>query len=135
MLDARTGEVLAMANTGTIDPNGDVEKQLAEGRDFENNAISHPFEPGSVAKVITAAASIEEGTTNPEEVHNVPGSIDMAGVTVADAWEHGDLPYTTAGIFGKSSNVGTLQLAQRLSLIHISEPTRRTERSRMPSSA
>ncbi len=114
VLDARTGEVLAMANTGTIDPNGDVEKQLAEGRDFENNAISHPFEPGSVAKVITAAASIEEGTTNPEEVHNVPGSIDMAGVTVADAWEHGDLPYTTAGIFGKSSNVGTLQLAQRL---------------------
>lgn len=114
VLDARTGEVLAMANTGTIDPNADVEKQLAEGRDFENNAISHPFEPGSVAKIITAAASIEEGTTNPEEVHTVPGSIDMAGVTVADAWEHGELPYTTAGIFGKSSNVGTLQLAQRL---------------------
>ena len=114
VLDARTAEVLAMANTGTIDPNGNLEKQLAEGRDFENNAISHPFEPGSVAKIITAAASLEEGTTTPEEVHQVPGSIDMAGVTVADAWEHGVVPYTTAGIFGKSSNVGTLQLAQRL---------------------
>lgn len=114
VLDAHTGEVLAMANTDTIDPNGDLNKQLKEGRDFENNAVSHPFEPGSVAKIITAAASIEEGTTNPEEVHQVPGSIDMAGVTVADAWQHDVMPYTTAGIFGKSSNVGTLQLAQRL---------------------
>ncbi|WP_370639206.1 peptidoglycan D,D-transpeptidase FtsI family protein [Corynebacterium sp. CNCTC7651] len=114
VLDARTGEVLAMANTGTIDPNGDLDKQLKEGRDFDNNSISHPFEPGSVAKVITAAAAIEEGLTTPEEVHQVPGSIDMAGVTVRDAWAHDVAPYTTAGIFGKSSNVGTLQLAQRL---------------------
>lgn len=114
VLDAHTGEVLAMANTDTIDPNGDLEKQLAEGRDFENNSISHPFEPGSVAKVITAAAALEEGLTDPFEVHQVPGSIDMAGVTVNDAWPHDVAPYTTAGIFGKSSNVGTLQLAQRL---------------------
>lgn len=114
VLDAHNGEVLAMANTDTIDPNGNVEKQLAQGRDFENIAISHPFEPGSVAKVITAAATIEEGLTDPYEVHQVPGSIDMAGITVNDAWPHGVAPYTTAGIFGKSSNVGTLQLAQRL---------------------
>nr|WP_157464398.1 penicillin-binding protein 2 [Corynebacterium lipophiloflavum] len=114
VLDAHTGEVLAMANTGTIDPNGDLQKQLAEGRSFDNNSISHPYEPGSVAKVITAAAAIEEGLTNPTEVHQVPGSIDMAGVTVKDAWSHGVAPYTTAGIFGKSSNVGTLQIAQRL---------------------
>ena len=114
VLDAHTGEVLAMANTGTIDPNGNVEKQLAEGRSFDNFAISHPFEPGSVAKIITAAAALEEGLTTPTEVHQVPGSIDMAGITVRDAWDHGVLPYTTAGIFGKSSNVGTLQLAQRL---------------------
>lgn len=114
VLDARTGEVLAMANTGTIDPNGNVEKQLEQGKDFDNDSISHPFEPGSVAKVITAAAALEEGLTDPGEVHQVPGSIDMAGVTVNDAWPHDVMPYTTAGIFGKSSNVGTLQLAQRL---------------------
>lgn len=114
VLDAHTGQVLAMANTSTIDPNGDVEEQIAQGKDFDNDSISHPFEPGSVAKIITAAAAIEEGVTTPEEVHQVPGSIDMAGITVRDAWSHGVLPYTTAGIFGKSSNVGTLQLAQRL---------------------
>ncbi|MDN5783693.1 MAG: penicillin-binding protein 2, partial [Corynebacterium casei] len=114
VLDAVTGEVLSMANTGTIDPNRDIEAQLADGKDFENRSISHPYEPGSVAKVVTAAAAIEEGLTTPEEVHQVPGSIDVAGVTVADAWQHGVEPYTTTGIFGKSSNVGTLQIAERL---------------------
>ncbi len=114
VLDAHTGEVLAMANTDTINPNGDLEKQLSQGKDFENKSISHPFEPGSVAKVIAAAAAIDQGLTDPYEVHQVPGSIDMAGVTVNDAWQHDVLPYTTAGIFGKSSNVGTLQIAQRL---------------------
>ena len=114
VLDAATGEVLAMANTDTIDPNGDLEKQLNNGRSFDNPSISHPFEPGSVAKIITATAAIEEGLTNPDEVHQVPGQIEMAGVTVADAWEHGVVPYTTTGIFGKSSNVGTLMLAQRV---------------------
>ena len=114
VLDAATGEVLAMANTDTIDPNQDIEKQLKEGKDFENRPISHPYEPGSVAKIVTAAAALEEGVTTPEEVHQVPGSIDMAGVTVRDAWEHGVEPYTTAGIFGKSSNVGTLMLADKI---------------------
>lgn len=114
VLDAHTAEVLAMANTGTIDPNGDVEKQVEQGKDFENPTISAPYEPGSVAKIMTASAAIEEGKTTPDEVHQVPGSIDMAGVTVRDAWDHGTVPYTTTGIFGKSSNVGTLMLAQRV---------------------
>lgn len=114
VLDAHTAEVLAMANTDTIDPNGNIEAQLKAGKDFSNPSISVPFEPGSVAKVITAAASIEEGTTTPDEVHQVPGQIAMAGVTVNDAWPHGVVPFTTTGIFGKSSNVGTLMLAQRL---------------------
>lgn len=114
VLDVATGEVLAMANTDTIDPNGDLEKQLEEGKEFGNPSISHPFEPGSVAKIITAAAALEEGLTTPDEVLQVPGSIHMAGVDVKDAWDHGVIPYTTTGIFGKSSNVGTLMLAERL---------------------
>lgn len=114
VLDVATGEVLAMANTDTIDPTGDLEKQLEEGKEFGNPSISHPFEPGSVAKIITAAAALEEGLTTPDEVLQVPGSIHMAGVDVKDAWDHGVVPYTTTGIFGKSSNVGTLMLAERL---------------------
>lgn len=114
VLDARTAEVLAMANTDTINPNEDTAKQVERGRSFDNPSVTHPFEPGSVAKVITAAGVIQEGLSTPEEVLQVPGSIEMAGVTVKDAWDHGVVPYTTAGVFGKSSNVGTLMLADRL---------------------
>lgn len=114
VLDAKTGEILAMANSDTIDPTGDIAKQIEKGKSFDNPAVTHPFEPGSVAKIITAAAAIEQGLTTPDEVLTVPGSIHMSGVTVRDAWSHGDVPYTTTGVFGKSSNVGTLMLAERI---------------------
>ncbi|WP_231580550.1 peptidoglycan D,D-transpeptidase FtsI family protein [Corynebacterium kalinowskii] len=114
VLDAKTGEILAMANSDTIDPTGDIAKQVEKGKNFDNPAVTHPFEPGSVAKIITAAAAIEHGLTTPDEVLTVPGSIHMSGVTVRDAWDHGDVQYTTTGIFGKSSNVGTLMLAERV---------------------
>ncbi|ULE32126.1 peptidoglycan D,D-transpeptidase FtsI family protein [Mycobacterium sp. IDR2000157661] len=112
VLDARTSEVLAMANDNTFDPSQDIGRQ--DHRELGNPAVSSPFEPGSVNKVVTAASVIEYGLSNPDEVLQVPGSISMGGVTVGDAWEHGTMPYTTTGIFGKSSNVGTLMLAQRL---------------------
>ncbi|AKK03527.1 peptidoglycan D,D-transpeptidase FtsI family protein [Corynebacterium epidermidicanis] len=114
VLDAKTGEVLAMANTDTVDPTGDVSKQVERGKSFDNPAVTHPFEPGSVAKIITAAAAIEGKLTTPDEVLQVPGSINMSGVNVRDAWSHGTVGYTTTGVFGKSSNVGTLMLAQRV---------------------
>ncbi|AZA08922.1 Penicillin-binding protein PbpB [Corynebacterium pseudopelargi] len=114
VLDAKTAKVMAMANSATINPNGDIEKQLERGKTFANTTISAPFEPGSVAKVITAAGAIEDKKTTPDEVLQVPGSIDMAGVNVRDAWVHDVAPYTTTGVFGKSSNVGTLMLAERL---------------------
>lgn len=112
VLDAKTGEVLAMANDGTFN----ASKALSEQPDANlgNPAVTSPFEPGSVNKVITASAAIEYGLTTPEQVHQVPGSIQMAGVTVNDAWTHPVEPFTTTGIFGKSSNVGTLMLAQQV---------------------
>ncbi|OBK72227.1 penicillin-binding protein 2 [Mycobacterium sp. 1274761.0] len=112
VLDAKTGEVLAMSNDNTFDPSQDVGRQ--ENRQLGNPAVSSPFEPGSVNKIVTAASVIEFGLSHPDEVLQVPGSINMGGVTVGDAWEHGVMPYTTTGVFGKSSNVGTLMLAQRI---------------------
>ncbi|WP_369803746.1 peptidoglycan D,D-transpeptidase FtsI family protein [Mycobacterium sp. NAZ190054] len=112
VLDAKTGEVLAMSNDNTFNPAQDLSRQ--QHRQLGNLPVSSPFEPGSVNKMITAAAVIENGLTTPDEVLQVPGSINMGGVTVRDAWEHGVMPYTTTGVFGKSSNVGTLMLAQRL---------------------
>lgn len=112
VLDAKTGEVLAMANDGTF--NASIPLSDQPDAELGNPAVTSPFEPGSVNKLIAAAAAVEYGITRPETVHRVPGSIRMAGVTVRDAWEHGVEPYTTTGIFGKSSNVGTLMLAQRI---------------------
>ena len=112
VLDAKTGEVLAMANDNTFDPSQDIGRQ--EDRELGNPAVSSPYEPGSVNKIVAAASVIEFGLSNPDEVLQVPGSIDMGGVNVHDAWEHGTMPYTTTGVFGKSSNVGTLMLAQRI---------------------
>lgn len=114
VLDSKTGEIIAMGSSDTIDPNGDIEKQLKRKKVFGDRATADSFEPGSVAKIMTAAAAIQEGKTTPDEVLKVPGTIDMAGVTVKDAWDHGEVPYTTTGVFGKSSNVGTLMLAQRV---------------------
>lgn len=112
VLDAKTAEVLAMSNDNTFDPSQDIGRQ--DKRQIGNLPVSSPFEPGSVNKIVTAAAAIENGLTTPDEVLQVPGSINMGGVTVNDAWNHGTDPYTTTGVFGKSSNVGTLMLAQRI---------------------
>ncbi|SDH51877.1 cell division protein FtsI (penicillin-binding protein 3) [Rhodococcus triatomae] len=113
VLDARSGEVLAMSNDGTFNPAIGVGNNPRDA-EMGNLAVSTPFEPGSVNKIITAAAAIEYGLTSPDEVLQVPGTIQMSGVTVKDAWDHGVVPYTTTGIFGKSSNVGTLMLAERV---------------------
>jgi len=112
VLDAKTGEVLAMTNDDTFDPSQDIGRQ--GNKQMGNLPVTSPFEPGSVNKVVTASSVIEYGLSNPDEVLQVPGSINMGGVTVHDAWNHGVAPYTTTGVFGKSSNVGTLMLAQRV---------------------
>ncbi|UQX09475.1 penicillin-binding protein 2 [Candidatus Mycobacterium methanotrophicum] len=112
VLDAKTGEVLAMTNDNTFDPSQDIGRQ--GNKQMGNLPVTSPFEPGSVNKVVTASSLIEYGLSNPDEVLQVPGSINMGGVTVHDAWVHGVTPYTTTGVFGKSSNVGTLMLAQRV---------------------
>src|SRR5690606_28145688 len=96
----------------TFDPSQDIGRQ--DDRELGNPSVSAPYEPGSVNKIVTAASVIEFGLSHPDEVLQVPGSIAMGGVTVRDAWAHGTVPFTTTGVFGKSSNVGTLMLAQRV---------------------
>lgn len=112
VLDVHTGQVLAMANDNTFNPA--MGPRFWSTTDLGNPSVQEVYEPGSVNKIVTAASAIEYGLTNPDEVLQVPGSIFMGGVTVHDAWEHGVAPYTTTGVFGKSSNVGTLMLAQRV---------------------
>jgi cell division protein FtsI (penicillin-binding protein 3) len=77
-----------------------------------NRAVTDAFEPGSVNKVVTFAAALEAGLITPTTVFNVDGSIPIGDVTVSDAWGHGPIDMTATGILAKSSNVGTLHIAQ-----------------------
>lgn len=106
--------ILAMANDNTFNPAlglGHPDNQVAE---LGNPAVSTPFEPGSIAKIITAATVIEDRAATPDEVLEVPGKIDFTDFAVKDAWDHDTVPYTVTGVFGKSSNVGTLMLSDRV---------------------
>lgn len=108
VLDSKTGQIYGLTSDKTLDQENLDPKLMTE------KAVTQPFEPGSVNKVITAAGAIEDGVTDPRDVHRVPGSMKIADHTVRDAWEHGTQPFTTTGIFAKSSNVGTLMLTQQL---------------------
>jgi cell division protein FtsI (penicillin-binding protein 3) len=111
VLDARTAEVYAMVNDVTFDPNN---LAAATPDSLGNSAVSAPFEPGSVNKVVTAAAAIESGVVTPGTPLQVPGELRIADRTVRDAWPHGILNLTFTGVLARSSNVGTLLTAQRV---------------------
>jgi cell division protein FtsI (penicillin-binding protein 3) len=111
IMDAHTGEVYALANDKSFDPTDPNGYDL---KDMGNPAVSDPYEPGSVNKIVTALSAIEYGITTPEARHQVQDTIKIADRTVHDAWDHGTLNLTTTGIFAKSSNVGTLMLALKV---------------------
>lgn len=111
VLDAHTAEVYALANDATFDPS---DLTTFDPAAMGNRAIAEPFEPGSVNKIVTAAAAIEYGVATPDSVIDVPGSIRIADRTIHDAWPHGRLRLTFTGVLAKSSNVGTLLTAQQV---------------------
>jgi cell division protein FtsI (penicillin-binding protein 3) len=109
VLDARTGEVLAMANVPTYNPNNPVNIQ---GKS-RNRAITDVFEPGSTLKPMTAAAALESGKYLPEtKIQTAPGYMSIGPATIHDAHPHGIL--TVAEIIQKSSNVGSAKMALSL---------------------
>ncbi len=111
VLDARTGEVLALAVTPSFDPN---DHRRAPAGALGNPAVSTVYEPGSVNKVITAAAALETGLLRPDSTVVVPPSIRVADKTFTDVHAHGTERLTFTGVLAKSSNIGTIGIAQRL---------------------
>ncbi|HEU5471530.1 MAG TPA: penicillin-binding protein 2 [Actinophytocola sp.] len=110
IMDAHTGEIYALANDKSFDPSAD---EFDIDR-MSDPAVTTPYEPGSVNKIVTALTAIEHGVTTPDARLQVPGSIRVADRTIGDAWNHGTLNMTTTGVFARSSNVGTLMLAQKV---------------------
>ncbi|WP_349828434.1 peptidoglycan D,D-transpeptidase FtsI family protein [Brevibacterium litoralis] len=109
-----TGRVLAVAEAPSVDPN---DYGSSEIEDMGARSFTHLFEPGSTAKMITAAALIEEGLVTPETEFTVPYEWTAPNDEVfKDSHSHPDQKLTFAGIMAESSNTGTILAGDELSL-------------------
>jgi cell division protein FtsI (penicillin-binding protein 3) len=111
VVDVRSGDVLAMAASPRFDPT-DIASSDEYAR--RNRAVTDVFEPGSVNKVVTAAAALEEGFVTPTEVFTVPDTYQVGTQRFRDAYPHPTEQWTFADIIAKSSNIGTIMVAERL---------------------
>ena len=111
VLDAVTGEVLALANYPSYMP--DKRKNLT-GEQLRNRAVTDTFEPGSTMKPITVAMALESGRVTPQTLIDTgPGRYAIGGFNITDTHNYGTL--TVEGVIQKSSNVGALKIAQKMS--------------------
>jgi cell division protein FtsI (penicillin-binding protein 3) len=107
----RAGQILALANAPTFDPNVPSRSTPAN---LSNRALSEVYEPGSTSKVMTAAALLQENLVRPSEAFTVDDSIRKGGSVFHDSHAHAPEQLTFAGILAKSSNVGTIMAGSRL---------------------
>jgi cell division protein FtsI (penicillin-binding protein 3) len=111
VMDPATGEVLAMATAPTFDANafGEAEPDLTR-----NRGVTDVYEPGSVNKVITAAAALEEGVVGLRERLWVPDRYQVGDKLFHEAHRHPTMAMTLTDVIAQSSNVGTIMTAERL---------------------
>ncbi|OGB93876.1 MAG: hypothetical protein A3H39_00285 [candidate division NC10 bacterium RIFCSPLOWO2_02_FULL_66_22] len=110
VMDPATGDILALANQPTYDPNTYRKATSAARR---NRAVTDAFEPGSAFKVILLAGALEEGAVRPgDRFHGENGAIEVSGVTIRDHEKYGWL--TVRQILTQSSNVGAIKIGQKL---------------------
>jgi len=111
VMDPRTGEILAMASYPTFNPN---RRDYAMVDNAVNRAITRPFEPGSVFKVITAAAAMHEGVVTEDEPIDCQGGRYRVANHVYKDWKDGFGVMPFRDVLANSSNVGTIKVCQRM---------------------
>ncbi|NLA66058.1 MAG: penicillin-binding protein 2 [Leucobacter sp.] len=112
IMDAETGELVAVAEDYSVDPN-DVSASDADRR--EARSFTWPYEPGSTYKAFTAAMLVDQGAANAATQHWTSYQASPEeGVYYSDAFVHEDMPWTLAGILVESSNVGITALGARV---------------------
>ena len=110
MLDARTGEILALANWPSYNPNN---RARVPRERMRNRALTDSFEPGSTLKPFTIAAALEIGKVRPSSViDTAPGTLTIGSATIHDAHREGAL--TVEQVIQKSSNIGAAKIALSL---------------------
>jgi cell division protein FtsI (penicillin-binding protein 3) len=107
VMDPRSGEVLAMAN---------VAPAVGEAPKLSrvNHAVQSVFEPGSINKIVTFAAALEEGVVRPDDRLDVPARLVVGGKAYTDDFSHGDIRLALRDALARSSNIGTIMLAREL---------------------
>lgn len=110
VLDAVTGEVLALANYPSYTPD---KRQNLTGAQLRNRALTDTFEPGSVMKPFTIGLALDSGRVKPSTIiDTAPGSVTITGATIHDSHPHGAL--TVEQVIQVSSNVGTTKIAMQM---------------------
>ena len=110
VVDAKSGEILALANWPTYNPNN---RERLSGGQLRNRAVTDTFEPGSTLKPFTIAQALESGKVRFDTIINcAPGKMTIGSATISDAHPHGAL--TVAQVIQKSSNVGAAKIAGML---------------------
>ncbi|HEX9411762.1 MAG TPA: penicillin-binding protein 2 [Actinomycetota bacterium] len=111
VLNPTTGEILAMADSPWFDPNAFTE---ASGSSIRNRGVTDAYEPGSVNKIVTAAAALQEGYLKLDQRLMVPDHLQLYTKVFRDAHLHPPQRMTLGDILAYSSNVGTIKVAERL---------------------
>lgn len=141
LMDVKTGQVLSMANLVATQPNGSsttattataatsastaasgqavggvipIGPKDAVNESSTNNAVTQLYEPGSVFKLVTFSAALQNGLINPNTVFTVPDQIPLDGSVFHDADPHPTEQLTASQILAQSSNIGTYEIAQGL---------------------
>jgi cell division protein FtsI (penicillin-binding protein 3) len=120
ILDVPTGEVLAMVNQPSFNPNSRGHGSQAARR---NRAVTDLIEPGSVIKAVTVAAALEDGVDPGIVIQTSPGTMPLAGHVIRDVHDYG--PVTLTRLLTKSSNIGAARLALGMSDEHFHDVLQR----------
>ncbi|MGP8206892.1 MAG: penicillin-binding transpeptidase domain-containing protein [Acidimicrobiales bacterium] len=147
IMDSRTGELLAVAQLTMPTPSepvtmdeppalpvwfvppelsttgpGHTEKQVAASQPVEApdaSAFTNVYEPGSVEKLVTISAALDTGAIAPTEYFSVPNTYAVDGSIFSDAWDHPTLEWTASDILAHSSDIGSIEIAQRLGMSNL----------------
>jgi cell division protein FtsI (penicillin-binding protein 3) len=110
VMDVQSGEVLALANYPSYNPN---QRRNLTGEQLRNRALTDTFEPGSTMKPFIAALALEKGMVRPDSIiQTAPGRMTIGGSTISDAHPQGALSVNE--VIQKSSNVGTVKMAMQM---------------------
>lgn len=108
VLDVQTGEVLALVNSPTFNPNN---RAGLSGAQLRNRVLTDVYEPGSPIKPFIAGLALERGLVRPDTlIETAPGRMTITRATISDVRNYGTL--SVEGVIVKSSNVGTVKMAQ-----------------------